>query len=178
MLYLSFFFLSFFFLSFFFLSFFFFFSIRSINCRAVSLFIYSHAFHFFSYIQAEHDSGAIPVRNTNLNQKIFHDNQSTEQFHRINSAEQEQEQKFLYMKLRWDEVICFLFYDFLLLLRHHFFLNRLLILILHLFTSIFLFLFFPPFFRLYSVFFHSFFLPFFHTLLFCLHLCTLTELKY
>ena len=72
-------------------------------------------FHLFSYIQAEHDGEAIPVRNTNLNQKIFHDNQSTEQFHRvfhdnqsteqfhrINSAEQEQEQeqKFLYIKLR------------------------------------------------------------------------------
>ena len=76
------------------------------------------------YIQAEHDGGAIPVRNTNLYERIFHDNQSTEQsnrvfhdnqsteqsnrvfhdnqsteqFRRINSAEQEQ--KFLYMKLR------------------------------------------------------------------------------
>ena len=75
--------------------------------------IYSYTFHLYSYIQAEQDGGAIPVRNTNLNQRIFHDNQSTEQFHRvfhdnqsteqfdrINSAEEEQEQKFLYMKLR------------------------------------------------------------------------------
>ena len=78
---------------------------RSIVVLSLFLFIlvrsiYSHTFHLFSYIQAEHDRGAIPVRNTNLNQRIFHDNQSTEQFHRINSAEQEQEQKFLYMKLR------------------------------------------------------------------------------
>ena len=78
---------------------------RSIVVLSLFLFIlirsiYSHTFHLLSYIQAEHDGGAIPVRNTNLNQKIFHDNQSTEQFHRIYTAEQEREQKFLYMKLR------------------------------------------------------------------------------